>query len=256
MKDSLARIERVMRVNSTRFNLDVAVQDETLKQIRAGQSLLARFGNRSDEAQSWAPYLRERWWPLGVVDRGVLRVEVPASRRYEPGQLVQLLGPVGQPYRFRRKLESVLLIACDADPVPLLVMTPNLLKNNVNVSLLLTGDARAYETRHLAPEIEVLRAPDVVEWGEYVKVLGHADQIFVTVRQDDEVLHFAAILEMCRERLKNLDENRLFGIFQTMLLCGVGACDACAVRTRQGVRPICVDGPAFDLMTVRLAGAN
>jgi dihydroorotate dehydrogenase electron transfer subunit len=31
------------------------------------------------------------------------------------------------------------------------------------------------------------------------------------------------------------------------LVCGVGACDACAVELRRGVRLPCVDGPVFDL---------
>jgi hypothetical protein len=32
------------------------------------------------------------------------------------------------------------------------------------------------------------------------------------------------------------------------VVCGVGACQGCAVSTQRGYRRACIDGPAFDLL--------
>ncbi len=84
MRESQAIIERIRRVNEHYHHLDLSV-DEWLCQIKPGQSLLARV------TDSWDPYLREHWWPVAVGPNR-LTIERPASARYEPGQVVSVLG--------------------------------------------------------------------------------------------------------------------------------------------------------------------
>src|SRR5689334_14475639 len=102
MRETQAIIERIRSVNDTHQQLHLAV-DESLNQLKPGQSLLARVNDR------WDPYLREQWWPVSI-GKEMLVVERPGSQRYEPGQTVDLLGTIGQPYRFRRTLRNVLLL--------------------------------------------------------------------------------------------------------------------------------------------------
>lgn len=253
MNDSRARIEKVTRLNAEYLQLELAVQDEALKKLKPGQSVLARMTDKLNEQQQWNPYLRERWWPIGVTGRDVLRVEVLRVRHYEPGEIVQLLGPVGLPYRFRSNLRHILLIAWRTPPTALTVMIPNLVSNKKNVSLVLLGDAIRYNTEHLPPEVEVVRGDDTLVWDNMLMMMGIADQIFVAVSNDDELARFGEVLRMLRERLSNLTENIVWGVFQPPMLCGVGACDACALRLRDGsLCTICTEGPAFDLTTVGL----
>src|SRR5690606_14638677 len=114
MKETQALIERVRRVNDTHQHLELTV-DSSLTQLRAGQSLLARTH------ETWDPYLREQWWPVNL-SRNTLVVERPANVTYEPGQVVNLLGIVGQPFKFRRTLRNVLLMAYNTEPSPLLMV--------------------------------------------------------------------------------------------------------------------------------------
>src|SRR5262245_14738081 len=123
MKDSQAIIERVRRINPNYQHLELAV-DESLSKIKPGQSLLVRTAPLTEN--NWHPYLREQWWPVSINNNKLL-IERPTGVRYEPGQIVNALGPVGQPYRFRRTLRNVLLVAYDVPPTALLMTIPWLL---------------------------------------------------------------------------------------------------------------------------------
>lgn len=250
MKETQAIIERVRRVSETQQQLHVAVEP-SLSNIKPGQSVLARVG------ESWTPYLREHWWPVDV-QKNILIIERPAAPHYEPGTVVSLIGTVGRPFRFRRTLRNVLLLAYNTEPTPLLLTIPALLANQISVTLLLLSSD--YDTRHLPPEVEVIRgevktgAPAAkLNWPNRVTTIGWADQVFVTVGAQDELAFFAEIWEVFSELRADIPVNYLFGVFRPPLPCGVGACSACMVRLKGGgMNLMCSDGPALDLTKVVL----
>ncbi len=245
MKETQAIIERISRVNTGFQRLHLSV-DDSLSQIKPGQSLLAR------PVEAWNPYLREHWWPVTVSATNMI-VERPLESRYEPGQVVSLLGLIGQPYRYRRTLRNVLLLSFDAPPTALLMSIGWLLGNQVSVTLVLLGSARQYDTAHLPPELEIIHGEDDFGWPDRVMTVGWADQVFVTVAPDDELGRFAKVWTLFKELRADIPPNYLFGVFQPELPCGVGACQACLVGLRGNtVRTICQDGPAIDLTQVPL----
>ncbi len=245
MKQSQAIIERIRRVNAAYQHLEIAV-DEAVQRIKAGQSLLARL------TDGWSPYLREHWWPVGAAGNHLI-IERPGNIAYEPGQVVDLLGPVGQPFRFRRTLRNVLFIAYDTPPTPLLMTIPALLGNNVSVSLALLGTARDYHTGHLPAEVEILRGDDDLHWPNQVMTFGWADQIFVTVHPYQELENFNRIIQLIQNLRADVPKSYVFGVFQHVLPCGVGACHACMLQTLDGLKLACQEGPAFDLTRVVLS---
>ncbi|MCU0512082.1 MAG: hypothetical protein MUE40_05870 [Anaerolineae bacterium] len=254
MKETSAYIERVRQVNAHYQHLELAAVDDALRKIKPGQSLLARLIDRNPEVEQWDPYLREHWWPIGFTPANTLLIERPTTQRYEPGQFLSLIGPIGEHYKFRKSLRNVLLLAYDSVPTPLTVMTPLLLKNGISVTLILLGRARQYDTAHLPPEIEVIRGDDRLNWEGQVMTLGWADQMFVTVNPDDELFRFGEVVHLLRERRNGIADNYVFGIFQPPLPCGVGACSACMLRLKEGFQAVCTKGPAFDLTLLHLPG--
>ena len=251
MRETRGYIERVKRVSRGHQRLELAV-DASVSRLLAGQALLVRPIEKDYATPSWDPYLRELWFPVEIQASSILLVEQPAQVQHLPGQLLSLIGPIGQPFRFRRKLRSVLLIVYDSEPAPLLLMLPALLANQVAVTLILMGTARGYESGHLPAEIEIIRAEDDLTWQDMVMTLGWADQVFALVGRGDERAQFSQIMRLVRRRRNDLPPNYLFGVFQKQLPCGVGACHACVLQTRAGAKLQCVDGPAFDLTTVSL----
>lgn len=247
MRETKAIIERVSRLNEHYQRLYLAV-DDTLNDMKAGQTVLAR----TVPDDRWDPYLREHWWPVEMT-RSQMVVERPGSLRYEPGQVVSLLGVVGQPYRYKRTLRNVLLIAHDAPPTPLVMSMGMLLAGKISVTLVLSGRASDYPAAQLPQEVEIIRADDSLQWANRVMTVGWADQVFVVVPGDDELSRFGQVFRLFRELRAEVPKNYLFGVFQPVIPCGVGACQACMIPLGGGENTlICNDGPALDLTTVAL----
>lgn len=243
MKETEAIIERLRAVNSTHQHLHLAV-DESLITIKPGQFLLVRVGDR------WDPYLRVVWYPVDFQD-GKLVIERPLTEKYDLGQTVNIIGPAGSTFLFRKGIRNILLVAYDCAPTPMLMILPWLTRNNIAATLVLLGEATKYETQHLPPEIEVIIGDSELNWPDQVMSVGWADQIFVCVAQDDESYRFAQLLARIKERRNEVPKNYLFGIYQGFA-CGIGMCDVCAIRTEDGLKLACMKGPAFDLAMVKL----
>ncbi|MBZ0291684.1 MAG: hypothetical protein K8L99_03870 [Anaerolineae bacterium] len=244
MHETSAIIERVKGVGHKIQHVELAVHP-LLADMKAGQSILVRLN------KSWDPYLREQWWPVKFAP-GKITVERPREIHYEPGSEISVFGPIGDWYRFRRTLRHVLLLAYDTPPTPLLSMIPMLLANQTSVTLVLNGSAITYDTRHLSPEVEVVHGDADLNWPNRVMMLGLADQVFAVVRPDDEILRFAKIWQVFEASRAEIPRNYLFGVFNPVLPCGAGACQACMIRLKQGVALTCMDGPAIDLSQVML----
>jgi hypothetical protein len=246
MRESQAIIERVTRLNEHYQRLHLSVEDFT-KELKPGQSLLARL-----LPERWEPYLREQWWPVQLGTSTIV-VERPGNIVYEPGQVVSLIGLIGQPFRYKRTVKHVLLMAYDTAPSPLIMSVGWLQSSGISVTLVLSGKATLYPTQHLHPEVEVIQADDALNWPNRILTAGWADQVFVVVPQDNERERFTTIWNIFKEIRAEVPKTFLFGVHQPILPCGVGACQACLVPLHQGgAASVCVDGPALDLTTVSL----
>src|SRR5262245_58157926 len=141
MHETQAIIQRVRRINKDYQQLELAVES-SLSTILPGQSLLVKA------KPQWHPYLREQWWPLLTGENKML-VQRSGDQLYEPGQEINVLGPIGEPFRFRRSLRHVMLLAYDTAPTALLPMIPLLLSHPADITLVLLGSAAEYRTEHL-----------------------------------------------------------------------------------------------------------
>lgn len=244
MKETEAIIERIRLINQKVQHLELAV-DPSLARVKPGQSILAR------PHATWNPYLPDQWWPVGL-SGGRVVVERPSTERYDTGQVITMLGLVGNPFLFRRTLRNVMLLAYDTAPTPLLMTVPWLLGNKVSVTLVLVGAARQYNTQHLPEEVEVIQGDDPLNWANQVMTVGWADQVFAVVNRSDETANFLRLLERMRELRNDIPANYLFGVFQPEVACAAGACHACMLAMREGTKLACTEGPAFDLTQVLL----
>jgi len=249
MKESQAVVQRVRLLgqNTRHKQLELAVT-KSLHDILPGQCLLVR-PKAMRTARVWHPYLRQVWYPVHVSSK-LVWVNVSDDMRYDPGDVFDVVGPVGQPFQYRRTLRKVLLLAYNTPPLPLLMAVPQLLGNNVGVTLVLLGTAADYPTANLPPEVEIVKGTDPdnpLDWPDQVVTIGWADQVFTVVRPGDEVAQFSQVWNLFQQRQADIEANYLFGVFQSVLPCGVGACQACLLHTRDGHWLACTDGPALDL---------
>ena len=242
MQEAQAIIERIRRVSAITQQLDVAVE-KTQGRISAGQMFLARA------TFSYDPYLREPWIPVKK-EGSYIVIERPVGRSYTPGQVVNLLGPIGKPFPLNEKTRTLLLIAHEATPVALLLLAETALKQGAAVAMMLGGGARHYPVEALPQEVEVIRGDDDGGWPDPARTLRWADQIFAVAPPPSDVPYYSWLLSSVHEARVEVPHGHVYGLFQPPMPCGVGACQACLIHCGSEEIPTCVEGPAFDLLTV------
>ena len=247
MRESQALVERVRQVSPEVAQADLAV-DPALMQLRAGQALLVR---RHDQV-GWDPYLRELWIPVEMRP-GRLTVELVSQWLPAPGDVLDVLSPVGRPIPVRPRLQHLLLIAEDALPTPFILLARTLSGGGVAITLVLSGLAARYPLELLSPEVEVVRGDLGWPWPEQVQTLQWADQVLVLAPHYRQAEVYGRWLDRVQQvRPEVHPDHFLCGLFYDRLACGAGACGACEVPGRDRGKPLlaCTDGPALDLKKV------
>lgn len=254
------------------FGLQLATAAVDPSQALAGRYFLARCSeavgvNRQGD---WSIYLRRPLFVCGCQPRGqaALWQVIPAGGP-EPGRawlaqrpagsLLNLLGPLGNGFRVWPHIHN-LLVVCDwaDDPVwfwQLLALCEPTLDQGGRVTLLLhtgvksgPGERLAGLLARLPIQVEVRLAADESAWQEQLaQTAGWADQICAGVPAG----RYAGLLAAVQAARFRVEPGFAQVLVRADLLCGVGACLACAVPTaRGGVTRACVHGPVFDLLTL------
>lgn len=243
IRESQATIERVRRISPDLQRLDLGVE-EYLARLKPGQSLLARVAE-----DRWDPYLPEAWTPVAL-DKLTITIERPARDQYLPGQVVSLLGPVGAPFPMRYNLRSLLLIALDAYPTPLVLLATMAVRTGIEITLVLSGQAADYPLDALPPEIEVVNGSLEEGWPNQVTTIGWADQVITVANPRYRQELYPQLMARVRELRSDIPKRFMLGLFEQPLPCGTGACQGCGVSCHGQDHLICVDGPALDLEDV------
>jgi hypothetical protein len=245
MQEAQAIVERIRRISATLQRLDLAV-DKAHREVSAGQLFLART------VDSFDSYLREPWVPVGHQSNQLV-FERPANRVYLPGQIINLIGPIGKPIPLLPSTRTLLLIAFESTPAALLMLADTVLERGGAVTLALLGRAQHYPVEALPDEMEVTRAEDYDHWTERDPVLRWADQVVAVAPPVFDLPAYARLLDNIREIRMEPPADYVLGLFHSPMPCGIGACQACLVNLNgDETAAACVDGPAFDLRTVKL----
>ena len=235
--------------------------------VRAGQYLLVRCA----ETGSYDPLLRR---PLFVAAAQPALGQIgllyePAERglawlaRGRAGDTLDVLGPFGQPFVTDRGTRNLLLIGAGPALAALLLLAHQATGRGCAVALLAGGT-----TADLLPPPFLL--PGEIEYQSFAglqiadfrlqtgpassqspvsnlqSAIGWADQICAALPNDQ----LSALVAEVRAVKYRWDRGFASAVLEGPLVCGVGACGACAVELRRGTRMLCSDGPVFDLRDV------
>jgi dihydroorotate dehydrogenase electron transfer subunit len=253
------------RAATTRLTWLTLHAPDLARNIRPGQYLLLRC----TETGSYDPLLRRPLFvaaalePLGQVallfepnERGLAWLA-----RGRPGEIVDAVGPFGQPFAIDRRTRALLLLGQGPGLAALLLLAQQAVTRGCSVTLLASADdVDALPPPFLLPgDVEYhtglqfvdrnapaarpeARAPDTrlqtaIQW---------ADQLCAALPP--------RLLPQLRDavRAARLRWDRGFAsvLRESPLVCGVGACGVCAVATRHGQRMACSDGPVFELREI------
>ncbi|UCH43613.1 MAG: dihydroorotate dehydrogenase electron transfer subunit [Dehalococcoidales bacterium] len=164
------------------------------------------------------------------------------SQRYMGGT-VKLFGPLGNGFSIQPRSNNLLLVAGGNGIAPLQFLAQKALKKKLSVTMLYgTVDSKRYP---VSSQLELVSATEdgtVGYQGMITDLLpdsaDRADQIFAC----GPVGMYQAMARMPELKNKSVQVS-----LEVMMGCGRGVCYGCTVKTKQGLKLCCQDGPVFEL---------
>ena len=169
------------------------------------------------------------------------------SRRHI-GDTVNLLGPLGNGYSIQPSSHNLLLLAGGIGIAPLCFLAEKALQLGCSVKLLLGASTAAHlYPRHLLPaEAELIITTEDGTAGTEGMITdflsdfaGWADQIFAC---GPTLMYHTMAAKKQQLKGKPVQIS-----LEVRMGCGLGVCYGCTVKTKNGLRQVCKDGPIFDL---------
>lgn len=225
------------------------ISPEVTKEAKPGQFVHVRCGEGKD-------YILRR--PLSihrvyneffellykVVGKGTLDLS-----RLEPGEKIDLIGPLGNGFDLAKVPRQVLIVSGGVGIAPLMFLIDELRKKKVTLSVVLGARLRKELLYHdeLSRTVEntfvSIDEDSAGNVGSIIDVLpevmSYVKAKLIYVCGPAEMLKKAAALCFDRDLACHVSLERQMG-------CGVGVCMACVVKTNAGYQRVCKDGPVFD----------
>jgi len=223
--------------------------------ITPGQFLMVRCGDADSGCYLRRPlYLR----PIdGEWFTALLRPDPDPGFSFltarQGGDQLDYIGTLGAGFELPKDVRHLLLIGDTQLISPLLAQMDRAVATEISVTLALSGHRAAaiYPVPHLPPAVEFHTAtldgsaghrgpvtdllPPLIGWADMVCAVGSTG-LYRTLKDLAQTIRFT------------LQTGFLFGLATNLTVaCGVGACFGCTLKTTQGLKFLCVDGPVFDL---------
>jgi len=168
------------------------------------------------------------------------------------GDTIDLLGPLGNSYSIHPTTHNLLLVAGGIGIAPLCFLAQEALSKGYPVTLLLGASTAThlYPKHLLPPEAELVITtedgtagkkgmiadllPDFMDWADQVSACGPMPMYQAMGSQNQQ-----------------LPKTKLVQIsLEVRMGCGLGVCYGCTVKTKNGLKQACKDGPIFDLADI------
>jgi len=165
---------------------------------------------------------------------------------------IDILGPLGNGFTINPEAKNLLLIAGGIGIAPLVFLAQSAVEKGARV-LLLAGGASAgqiYPENILPPAVKMVVATENGSAGKKGRV---TDLIPEYINGADQIFSCGPMpmyKEMCRQSSTLLKGKPTQVSLETVMGCGRGICYGCTIKTKQGLKEVCTDGPVFDLNEV------
>jgi len=166
------------------------------------------------------------------------------------GQKIDLLGALGNGYSIYPDVKNLLLVAGGIGIAPLVFMANEAINKGKRVTLLMGASTagQLYPSKLLPAGVRLLTATEDGSAGDKGMITdllpdfsGEADQLFACGP-------LAVYKTMAR--MPELKDKPVQISLEVRMGCGLGICYGCTVKTKNGLRQVCKDGPIFNLEEV------
>ena len=186
-------------------------------------------------------------WELFVPDDGDIGHRWLARRPLYSS--INILGPFGKPFELAAHTRTLLLLANNDTFPKVLPLVHTMLDRGGRVTLLIKGEPdEASPLLPLLPFAVEVRVIAADGWlAQLAEPLRWADQLCAALPNAE----YTALAHHIRTLRFQLDHTFAHVLVSAEMLCGVGACLACVVTTRDGnYTRTCIHGPVFPLADV------
>jgi dihydroorotate dehydrogenase electron transfer subunit len=177
----------------------------------------------------------------------------------KPGEYLDILGPLGNGFDIKSNIKNqkskILLVAGGIGVAPFPFLAEELKKSKLEVVVLIGAKTKKRllcekEFKDLGCEVEI--STDDGSKGFKGKITDSLKNLLLTVNYRLSTIYACGPKEMLKEVSEISKKYKIsaFGSLEENLGCGIGACLGCVVKTRNGYKRICKEGPVFDLKEV------
>lgn len=168
----------------------------------------------------------------------------------QPGAEVRLLGPLGNGFTFNAASQNLLLVSGGMGIAPLRFLAEDAIKMGKTV----TYAVGVRSAGMLAPDdltsLQATCALATEDGSGEGAVKGLVTELLPDYIDDADQVFICGPLPMyraiARERQRLLRDKPTQVSLEVRMGCGVGGCFSCSVRTVEGMRRVCKDGPVFN----------
>jgi dihydroorotate dehydrogenase electron transfer subunit len=170
----------------------------------------------------------------------------------KPGETIDVLGPLGNAFTIQTDTRNILVVAGGMGIAPLCFLMETAIQRGLSVTLLMGAKSSLLvpPLNLLPQDVKCLVTTEDGSEGKKGMVISliseyarWADQIFV-----------CGPLPMYRAIQSNstawYKEKSVQVSLEVRMGCGLGFCYACTIKTHQGLKQVCKDGPVFNLAEV------
>ncbi len=171
-----------------------------------------------------------------------------------PGDPLDVIGPLGNGFSVNPNARRLLLAGSGWGVSPLIALAEQQVARGCDVTLVAGApdEASHYPYQQLPAQIEVILATDDGSIGRQTAIadllpdyLPWADAVFACGP-------WSLYQSLASGVAPGPRQKPIQVLLESVMACGVGACYACAVETRRGLRLSCREGPKFELKDLLL----
>jgi dihydroorotate dehydrogenase electron transfer subunit len=218
---------------------------EIAKQARPGQFVMVHCGE-NDEHPLRRPLsiaLREGnriALLFNIVGGGTQWLSQRAS-----GDNFDLLGPLGNGFSISHGAKKLLLVAGGMGIAPLCFLANEAVRRGLAVTLLYGAPTATQLYPHLPNEVRLVTATEDGSQGKK----GMITDVLPDFIKDSNQIFACGPLAMYQTmaKMSELKTKSVHISLEVRMGCGLGVCYGCTVKTKNGLKQVCQDGPIFEL---------
>ena len=160
------------------------------------------------------------------------------------GTKLDVIYPLGNGYPLV-KGKNVLLVGCGMGVAPMLFLAKQLSKDN-NLTIILAYQNK--EFAYLYKEFDNLGNVVITTDDGSIGFKGNVLEYLKENKLNFDVLYACGPMIVLKNLdLKYRDIKEGYLSFEERMACGIGACYGCVIKTKNGLKRVCKDGPIFKL---------